>query len=120
MSCPSRWIRLVPVLVLLLVSSWACRADDPDAGEGGVSPSPSPSSTPSASAASCQSNGGKLQLGCPSFPNTSPGVQPEWDYFAWNSFIAANWPALDPKANNNQRGFPDLNQSFTNASSTSL
>ncbi len=39
----------------------------------------------------------QLQLGCPSFPNTSPKAQPEWDYFAWNSFVAANWPAVVPK-----------------------
>src|SRR5215207_2974565 len=108
MSILSRWTRFVPAL-LLLVSSLACRANDPDVDEGEGSPPPGPS----AAAASCQSNGGALQLGCPSFPNTSPGVQPEWDYFAWNSFIAANWPALDPEANNEQRGFPDLNQSFT-------
>ena len=120
MSFPSRWIRLVPFLVLLLAASLACRPDDPGTGPGEVSPSPSPSATPPAAAASCQSNGGQLQLGCPSFPNTSPGAQPEWDYFAWNSFIAANWPALDPRVNNNQRGFPDLNQSFVNAAGTSL
>ena len=91
MSFPSRWIRLVSFLILLLAASVACRPKDPDASGGGVTPSPS--ATPPAAAASCQPNGGQLQLGCPSFPNTSPGVQPEWDYFAWNSFIAANWPA---------------------------
>ena len=69
---------------------------------------------------SCQPNGGALQLGCPSFPNTSPTAQPQWDVFAWNSFIAANWPALDPAANNEQRGFPNLNQRLANASNTSL
>lgn len=121
MSTLSRWIRLVPALVLLLVSSWACRAE-PDDDHAEVSPSPAPSGSPAPSAASlsCPANGGALYLGCPSFPNTSPTAQPQWDYFAWNSFAAANWPALDPAANNQQRGFPDLNQTFTGASSTSL
>src|SRR5215213_4172073 len=118
MSTLSRWTRLVPALLLLLAASLACRPDDPDVNPAEVSPSPS--STPSAAAASCQSNGGTLQLGCPSFPNTSPTAQPQWDYFAWNSFAAANWPALDPAKNNNQRGFPDLNQRFVNAAGTSL
>lgn len=116
MSSRSRSIRLVPALVLLLIAGLACRADDPDAGGGEGSPSPSPAPA----AASCQPDGGTLQLGCPAFPNTSPTAQPQWDYFAWNSFIAANWPALDPAANNQQRGFPDLRQSFVNASNTSL
>jgi hypothetical protein len=116
MSSPGRWIRLVPALVLLLAASLACRPKDPDAGGGAGSPSPSPAPA----AVSCQPNGGALQLGCPSFPNTSPTAQPQWDVFAWNSFIAANWPALDPAANNEQRGFPNLNQSFVNAANTSL
>ncbi|HWM93426.1 MAG TPA: hypothetical protein VN493_21880 [Thermoanaerobaculia bacterium] len=110
----SRSIRLSSTVALLL-ASLGCRPD-PDGGDGGngeVSPPPAP-------AASCQQNGGTLQLGCPSFPNTTASAQPQWDYFAWNSFIAANWPALDPAANNEQRGFPDLNQSFTTAASTSL
>ena len=112
MSCFSRWTRPIPVLVLLLVSSQGCRPDDPDDKAEG---SPSP-----ATAVACQPDGGTLQLGCPSFPNTTAAAQPQWDYFAWNSFIAANWPALDPAANNEQRGFPDLNQSFANAASNSL
>ena len=55
---------------------------------------------------SCQPNGGTLQLGCPAFPNTSPTAQPQWDYFAWNSFIAANWPALDPVDEQRATGLP--------------
>lgn len=70
--------------------------------------------------AACENDGGKLQLGCPSFPNTSPKAQPEWDYFAWNSFVAANWPAVVPKDNNEQRGFPDLEKSFATAAHDSL
>ncbi|MEA2563772.1 MAG: hypothetical protein QOH06_5276 [Acidobacteriota bacterium] len=116
MSTLSRWIRLVPALVLLLAASLACRPDDPDVNPAEVSPSP----PPAASSVSCPPNGGALYLGCPSFPNTSPTAQPQWDYFAWNSFAAANWPALDPAKNNEQRGFPDLNQRFTSAANTSL
>lgn len=72
----------------------------------------------------CTAEGGQLQIQfpsggapivCPSFPNTTPTGQPSWDYFAWNSFIAANWPALDPSANSNQRGFPDLKKNFATA-----
>ena len=110
----SRSIRLSSTVALLL-ASLGCRPD-PDGGDGGngeVSPPPAP-------AASCQQNGGTLQLGCPSFPNTTASAQPQWDYFAWNSFAAANWPALDPAKNNQQRGFPDLNQRFTGAASDSL
>ena len=69
---------------------------------------------------SCGSDGGALDINCPAFPNTTPTVQPQWDYFAWNSFIAANWPAVVPAQNNEQRGFPDLGQSFTGASPDSL
>lgn len=121
MSSLSRWFRLVLPLFLLLAASLACRPTDPGNGgrEGSPTPSTSPSAAPAASV-SCPPNGGALYLGCPSFPNTSASVQPQWDYFAWNSFAAANWPALDPAANNQQRGFPDLNQRFTSASSTSL
>lgn len=117
MSFSSRWSRLVPAVVLLLVSGLACRPDDPDGGGG----EPSPSPTPAAASIDCEADGGKLQLGCPAFPNTTPTVQPYWDYFAWNSFVAANWPALEPAANNQQRGFPDLkNQTFTGAANDSL
>ncbi len=115
MSFFSRWIRLVPALVLLLAASLACRPDEPDAG-GEVTPSPSPAPA----VASCVVNGTLPYLDCPAFPNTSATAQPQWDYFAWNSFFAANWPALDPATNNWQRGFPDLNQSFVNAAGTSL
>lgn len=115
MSALSRWIRLVPAVVLLLAASQACRPDDPDVGGGEGSPSPPP-----AAALACTQNAGAPQVNCPAFPSTTASAQPQWDYFAWNSFIAANWPALDPAFNNEQRGFPDLNQSFVNAAGTSL
>ena len=61
-----------------------------------------------------------LSLRCAAFPITDAVKQPDWDYFAWNSFIAANWPAIDPASNNEQRGFPDLTKSFASATSTDL
>ncbi|MEA2240287.1 MAG: hypothetical protein QOC81_5011 [Thermoanaerobaculia bacterium] len=72
---------------------------------------------------SCGNDGGALNINCPAFPNTTPTKQPQWDYFAWNSFIAANWPAVVPAQNNEQRGFPnvtDPTQSFANAKPNSL
>lgn len=64
-----------------------------------------------------------LQLDCPALPNTiaSGAMQTtpdgskvlDYDLFAWNSFVALNWPALIPTAENGfQRGFPDLTKSF--------
>lgn len=109
----SRWIRVVLPLIVLLAGSLGCRPDEPDG--------PPPSPTPAEASFFCDPDGGKFQPGCPAFPNTNPTFQPHWDYFAWNSFVAANWPALDPTANNNQRGFPDLrNQTFTGAAPDSL
>jgi hypothetical protein len=103
---------------------------------GGCNKSPSPALKEASKSAApnagtpvygCTSNGGELQIlfppfppnappmVCPVFPNTTPTMQPKWDYFAWNSFIAANWPALDPASNSNQRGFPDLTKNFATA-----
>jgi hypothetical protein len=111
-----RWIRLSATLAFLLIASLACPRPTPRTGGGHGQGEPGPATV----SANCQANGGALQLGCAAFPNTSPTAQPQWDYFAWNSFIAANWPALDPTANNHQRGFPNLYQTFLNASSGSL
>ncbi|HET9226137.1 MAG TPA: hypothetical protein VFR31_05690, partial [Thermoanaerobaculia bacterium] len=109
-------IRVVPALAVLLSGNLACRPSEPDP-DGGETPSP----TPAEVSVLCDSDGGKFQPGCPAFPNTTPTAQPQWDHFAWNSFVAANWPALDPTANNNQRGFPDLrNQTFAGAAHNSL
>ncbi|MGH9363619.1 MAG: hypothetical protein ACRD2T_17045, partial [Thermoanaerobaculia bacterium] len=88
-------------------------------------PSPREETAPAPAAAQappvgCQADGGALQLGCPAFPNTTPTAQPQWDTFAWNSFVAANWPAVVPAQNNEQRGFPDLAASFATVSSDAL
>src|SRR5688572_17132306 len=72
-----------------------------------------------AAASTCGAHGGALDLNCAAFPNTTAVQQPDWDYFAWNSFIAANWPAIDPLTYNEQRGIPDVRQSFTGAASDS-
>jgi len=114
MSTAGCRIVLAFALALILVASLASsrpasRAEGGPAGDGGRFVT-----------VPCQPDGGTLQLDCPAFPNTSPTKQPQWDTFAWNSFIAANWPALDPEKNNEQRGFPDLQQSFVNAESDSL
>ena len=80
-----------------------------------------PPETPSLKAAvrRCAS-GAVLDLDCAAFPNTDVQAQPTWDYFAWNTFIAANWPAIDPAANNEQRGIPDLGKRFVDAGSDEL
>jgi len=75
---------------------------------------------PPAAATPACANGAVLSIGCAAFPNTTAVAQPDWDYWAWNSFVAANWPAIDPATNNEQRGFPDLNKSFSGAASTDL
>lgn len=92
------------------------------AGVGGGAPPPAaPADAPLAVAArvagapSCPVAGTFLQLGCPAWPDTSPVQQPGWDVFAWNSFVAANWPALVPAQHSDQRGFPDLGKSFAAA-----
>ncbi|MEM8963219.1 MAG: hypothetical protein AAGD38_17170 [Acidobacteriota bacterium] len=78
-----------------------------------------------AETASCTEDGTTLQLDCPSMPFTNAqgtitsGIL-DYDIFAWNSFVALNWPALDPTSNNNQRGFPDLSTSFATAASDDL
>lgn len=73
-----------------------------------------------------------LQLDCPALPNTIAGgkmvTDPtndleylDYDIFAWNSFIALNWPAVIPSdANGWKRGFPDTSQSFAEAAPDAL
>jgi len=100
----------VPLLLAATLAAGGC-TQSPSPAPKVVSKSPGTGAT-----AACLSNaGGTLQLACPAFPDTTPQKQPEWDYFAWNSFIAANWPALDPASHNNQRGFPDLTKNFAMA-----
>ncbi len=50
-----------------------------------------------------------LALDAPAMPNTTVEMQPGWDQFAWNSFIALNYPAIAPGSSNpnDLRGFPD-------------
>lgn len=48
------------------------------------------------------------------FDNKTPNLY-AWDIFAWKTFAAMNWPAIEPTENNGYlRGFPDLDQSFAN------
>jgi hypothetical protein len=110
LNLPSR----LSVTVLLLAASLAAggcpRQGEEEAAARRAAPPP----------VGCPADGGTLQLGCPAFPNTTPQAQPQWDYFAWNSFVAANWPAVVPAQNNEQRGFPNLAQSFATAGNDTL
>jgi hypothetical protein len=62
---------------------------------------------------------GVLCLDTPAPPDTVPVAQPDWDVFAWNSFIALNWPALEVVPNN-YRGVPDLSKPFATAANSDL
>ena len=112
--------RAVPWLAVALILAAACTA--------AILPNVSETDTAGGvlDTIACGSNGATLQLDCPAPPNTtadgnfdSYGVL-DWDIFAWNSFIAMNWPALHPTENNNQRGLPDLSQSFADAEPSDL
>jgi hypothetical protein len=62
---------------------------------------------------------GVLCLDTPAPPDTVPVAQPDWDVFAWNTFIALNWPALEVVPNS-YRGVPDLSKLFATAASSDL
>jgi hypothetical protein len=92
----------------------------------------------------CLANGAMPTLDCAALPNTSaigqwtdsagtalspqpssgqttPNAYLDYDLWAWNSFVAMNWPAIVPSAANNySRGMPDQTKSFAGASSTDL
>jgi hypothetical protein len=61
----------------------------------------------------------KIYLDAAAPPDTVQLAQPDWDYFAWNSFMALNWPALETTPNR-FRGVPDLSKSFAMASNSDL
>lgn len=58
---------------------------------------------------------------CPSLPDTPPIALPAnkkdqgllYADWAWKSFIALNWPAVEPKSPDYKRGFPDEKKNFT-------
>ncbi len=62
---------------------------------------------------------GVVCLDTPAPPDTVPVAQPHWDVFAWNTFIALNWPALEVVPNK-YRGVPDLSKSFVMAANSDL
>ncbi|MEM7531194.1 MAG: hypothetical protein AAF639_03375 [Chloroflexota bacterium] len=72
-----------------------------------------------AGTAHCDADGTVLNINCPALPNTpsmpekNHGPHYSYDTFAWNSFIALNWSAIDPETHNYQRGFPDVSKPFT-------
>lgn len=67
-------------------------------------------------------SGMKIDLSSIAPPNTDQlSAQPDFDIFAWNSFIALNWPAVEPTASNGYlRGIPDVTKSFREAKSGDL
>jgi hypothetical protein len=117
MSQRTCWILTLLVVLFALLAGESCHVERGHTG--------GPPTQDGVGSSGCQPDGGKLQLGCAAFPDTTPKSQPDWDYFAWNTFVAANWPAVDPAANNEQRGFPSLPQkdekpSFVQAANDSL
>ena len=72
-------------------------------------------------------DGGVLQLDCPIPPNTSP-VNNAYDlnrpmsYFAWNTFIALNWPSAATQTGGakSPRGIPNMMGNFQTAQNSDL
>ena len=64
-------------------------------------------------------NRATLYLDTPAVPDTIPVAQPDWDFFAWNTFVALNWPALEV-APSRFRGVPDLSKPFATAANSDL
>lgn len=62
---------------------------------------------------------GAIYLDIPAAPDTIPQTQPDWDFFAWNTFIALNWPALETVPSR-FRGVPDLGKQFATAANSDL
>ena len=72
-------------------------------------------------------DGGVLQLDCPVPPNTSPvsNKYPDFNmaYFAWNSFVALNWPSAaqdQSDGSKEPRGIPNLMGNFQNVANDEL
>lgn len=64
-------------------------------------------------------SGAQIDLDMSAPPNTDQlSAQPDYDIFAWNTFIALNWPAYASEAPTYLRGIPNLkdtDKSFVNA-----
>lgn len=114
-----RWL-VILLAPAVLAALWGCEQTRKDAEDVVEDPTPSVScdnATPPVA----------LQLDCPALPNTiasgkiaadpDTGQQIlDYDLFAWNSFIALNWPAVHPEKDNGwKRGFPDTSKSFAAA-----
>lgn len=120
----SPWLHVV--LVSFLAAAWiGCGGGSDSTGR----PAPDVATAKPAASGTISCDNVKppvsLQLDCPALPNTvasgtmqteSTGQVLDYDLFAWNSFIALNWPAVVPDtANGFQRGFPDTTKSFAAA-----
>ena len=113
-------------IVLLVAGTYGC--GDKGKTDGGTTPDVEP--TPITVTCDNVAPPVSLQLDCPALPNTiasgtmqstAEGNVLDYDLFAWNSFIALNWPAIVPDASNGyKRGFPDTTQSFASAKPASL
>lgn len=73
---------------------------------------------------SCSDGSSAIELDCPALPNTTASgtmltvddqTVLDYDLWAWNSFIALNWPAADPADAPNLRGLPDTGYTFASA-----
>lgn len=60
-----------------------------------------------------------VYLNMPAAPDTIQAAQPDWDFFAWNTFVALNWPALETVPNR-ARGVPDLSKEFATSANSDL
>lgn len=105
-----------PVALTMIAVGCAGPGDETPPGDEDVVEAPS--------TLTCSDGSSAIEVGCPSLPdttavgsvNTVGGSQVlDYDIWAWNSFIALNWPAADPADAPNLRGLPDTGASFTGA-----
>ena len=114
-SLSSRW-----VLLVALTFGWALTGCGPQARIG----SESEADDAPYNCTKSQENGGIL-LDCPAPPDTDlvtasepklTNANGQVDKFAWNTFIALNWPAILPAADNDYlRGVPNTQEAFKTA-----
>ena len=124
MFTQNRW----PLVMMVVLVISACTEDAPTPT---TSKTPEPASSPPAPSTtppplSC-GDGTTIDLNCPALPDTNAtgtitANLLDYDLWAWNSFIALNWPAADPAmappqnaSAAPQRGLPDTTDRFAAA-----